>query len=118
MMQPALLEALEHKLRDDGTGKFTAGPLLEPPELGVLATCLHLLRELGSLEISGMATTARWPRREPPLVPVDGLRDALGQLRQQGWLAFTVEGDIARVGYGDRIRQLAAAWGVDLADAT
>ncbi len=114
MMQPALLESLEYRLRDDGTGKFTAGFLLEPLELGVLATCLHLLRELGSVEISGMATTARWPRREPPIVPVEGLRDALLQLRHQRWLAFTVEGDVARVGYGDRIHQLAANWGVDL----
>jgi hypothetical protein len=61
-----------------------------------------------------MGTSARWPRREPPLVPVDGLRDALLELRQQGWLAFRVEGDIARVTYGDRVRQLAASCGIDL----
>ena len=56
----------------------------------MLVTVLHLLRELGSVEISGMGTTARWPRREPPIVPVDALRDKLLQLRQQRWLSFTV----------------------------
>ena len=114
-MQPALFEAIENKLRNDGTGNYTATHLLSVEELGVLAVCLHLLRELGSVEITGMASSARWPRREPPLVPVDGLRDKLLQLRQQRWLSFTVSADVARVTYGDCIRELAATeWGIEL----
>jgi hypothetical protein len=59
-----------------------------------------------------MGTSARWPRREPPLVATAGLRDALLQLRRERLLSFTVEGDVARVTYGDRIREIAAAeWG-------
>ena len=80
----------------------------------MLVTVLHLLRELGSVEISGMGTTARWPRREPPIVPVDALRDKLLQLRQQRWLSFTVSADVAQVTYGDRIREIAANWGIEL----
>ena len=64
-----------------------------------------------------MASTARWPRREPPLVPVDGLRDKLLQLRQQGWLTVDVAGDIALVTYGDRVRRLADSWGLQLPQA-
>ena len=114
LMQPALFEALEHKLRNDGTGNYTATHLLTVEEVGVLAVCLHLLRELGSVEITGMASSARWPRREPPLVPVDGLRDKLLQLRQQRWLSFTVSADVARVTYGDAVREIAERWGIDL----
>ena len=54
MMQPELLEALEHKLRQDQDGTWTATHMLTAEELGVLVVCLHLLRELGSVEISGM----------------------------------------------------------------
>jgi hypothetical protein len=119
MMQPELLEALEHKLREDQDGTWTATHMLTAEELGVLVVCLHLLRELGSVEITGMGTSARWPRREPPLVQTDGLRDALLQLRRERLLSFTVEGDVARVTYGDRIREIAAAkWGLVLTPAT
>jgi hypothetical protein len=50
--------------------------MLTAEELGVLCVCLHLLREFGSVEISGMGTSARWPRREPPLVAPAGLKNA------------------------------------------
>jgi hypothetical protein len=83
-------------------------------ELGVPVTVLHLLRELGSVEIAGMSTSARWPRREPPLVAPDNRKTALLQLRRERLLAFTVEGDVARVTYGDRIREIAAKWGIEL----
>ena len=69
MMMPELLEAVEHKLRRDSDGTYTATHQLTVEELGVLVTVLHLLRGLGSVEITGMASSARWPRREPPLVP-------------------------------------------------
>ena len=119
MMQPELLEALEHKLREDQDGTWTATHMLTAEELGVLCVCLHLLRELGSVEISGMATSARWPRREPPLVATTGLKDALLQLRRERLLSFTVEGDVARVSYGDRVREIAAAkWGLVLTPAS
>ena len=118
MAQPELLEALEHKLRADQDGTFTATHKLTAEELGVLCVCLHLLRELGSIEISGMGTSARWPRREPPLVAPTGLKAALLQLRRQRLLAFTVEGDIARVTHGDRVREIAATeWGLVLPSA-
>lgn len=49
----------------------------------------------------------------------DGLRGALLQLRRERLLSFTVEGDVARVTYGDRIREIAAAeWGLVLTPAT
>jgi hypothetical protein len=54
------------------------------------------------------------PRHDPPLVPADGLRDALAQLRQQRWLSFTVSADVARVTYGDAVREIAARWGIEL----
>ena len=118
-MRPELLEAQEVKLRPDGTGGFTATHLLDPAEIGVLFTVLHLLRELGSVEVAGMASTgmastAKWPKREPPLVPVDGLRAALLELRNQRWLSFTVAGDVAQVTYGSRIRELATECGIEL----
>ncbi len=61
-----------------------------------------------------MSTSARWPRREPPLVASTGLKAALLQLRRQRLLAFTLDGDTARVSYGDRIRELATEWGLML----
>ena len=57
MMQPELLEALEHKLREDSDGTFTATHMLTAEELGVLCVCLHFLRELGSVRSSGMGTS-------------------------------------------------------------
>ena len=107
LMQPELLESLDHKLRRDSDGTYTATHQLTVEELGVLVTGLHLLRELGSVEIPGMAGNANWPRRDPPLVATTGLRESLLQLRRERLLAFTVEGDVARVSYGDRIRELA-----------
>ena len=107
------------KLREDSDGTFTATHMLTAEELGVLVVCLHLLRGLGSVCIEGMGTTARWPRREPPLVATTGLKDALLQLRRQRLLSFTVEGDVASVSYGDRIREIAAAeWGLVLTPAS
>ena len=114
LMQPELLEALEHRLREDQDGTWTATHQLEPLEVGVLVTCLHLMREVGSIEISGMSTSARWPKREPPLVATPGLRDALLQLRRQRLLAFSLGSDTVRVTYGDRIRELATEWGLVL----
>jgi hypothetical protein len=114
LMQPELLDALEHKLRQDSDGTWYATHQLTVEELGVLVTVLHLLRELGSVEIAGMSTSARWPRREPPLVAPDNLKTALLQLRRQRLLSFTVVGDVAVVTYGDRIRELAKKWGLVL----
>jgi hypothetical protein len=114
MMQHELFEACEHKLRQDSDGTWYATHQLTVEELGVLAVCLHLLRELGSVEITGMGSTARWPRREPPLVAASGLRESLLQLRRQRLLSFTVDGDVAYVTYGDRIRELAKQWGLVL----
>jgi hypothetical protein len=96
--------------RRPSDGTYTATHQLTVEELGVLVTVLHLLRELGSVEITGMAGTANWPRRDPPLVATTGLRESLLQLRRERLLAFTVEGDVARVTYGDRIRELATEW--------
>ena len=60
-------------------------------------------------------TSARWPRREPPLVPATGdLRRALFELRRERWLNVTVEGDLARVTYGERVREIAKEWGIEL----
>jgi hypothetical protein len=114
MMQPELLESLEHRLRQDSDGTYTATHQLTVEELGVLVTVLHLLRELGSVEIPGMSTNASWPRRDPPLVATTGLRESLLQLRRERLLKFTVEGDVARVTYGDRIRETATEWGLVL----
>ena len=62
-----------------------------------------------------MSTSARWPRRKPPLVPATGdLRRALFELRREGWLSFTVEGDLARVTYGERVLEVAQEWGIEL----
>jgi hypothetical protein len=58
-----------------------------------------------------MSTSARWPKREPPLVATPGLRDALLQLRRQRLLSFTLGSDTVRISYGDRIRELATEWG-------
>ena len=63
------------------------------------------------------AITARWPIREPPLVPTSGLKDALLELRRERLLSFTIEGDVARVAYGERVRRLADSWGLQLAVA-
>ena len=41
------------------TEEGTATHMLTAEELGVLCVVLHLLRELGSVEISGMGTSAR-----------------------------------------------------------
>ncbi len=72
------------------------------------------LREQNPIVISGFATSARWPKRTPLLVPVDGLRQALLELRREGWLAFTVEGDTAAVSYGPRVFEVATSWGISL----
>ena len=42
------------------------------------------------------------------------LRGCLLQLRRMRLLKFAVEGDVARITYGDRIRELAASWGIQL----
>jgi hypothetical protein len=47
-----------------------------------------------------------------------GLKNALLQLRRQRLLAFTVEGDVARVSYGDRVREIATEWGLVLPPAS
>lgn len=99
-------------------GTWTATHQLTAEERGVLCVCLHLLREVGSVEISGMSTSARWPRREPPLVATTDLRGALLQLRRQRLLAFTLDGDVARVTYGDRVREIATEWGLVLPPAS
>jgi hypothetical protein len=46
------------------------------------------------------------------------LKNALLQLRRQRLLAFTVEGDVARVSYGDRVREIATEWGLVLPPAS
>ena len=51
------------------------------------------------------------PRSLGVLSPTPGLKDALLQLRRQRLLSFTVEGDVARVSYGARIRELAPRMG-------
>jgi hypothetical protein len=46
------------------------------------------------------------------------LKNALLQLRRQRLLAFTVEGDVARVSYGGRVREIATEWGLVLPPAS
>ena len=53
----------------------------------------------------------------PLLVPVEGLRQALLELRRERWLAFTVEGDTAAVSYGPRVLEVAASWGISPEEA-
>jgi hypothetical protein len=74
MALPELLGALDHRLRADQDGTFTATHQLTAEELGVLCVCLHLLRESAPIRVEGMSTSARWPRREPPLVATPDLR--------------------------------------------
>ena len=62
----------------------------------------------------GIGSTANWPRDDAPFVPAEGLRDKLLQLRQPRWLSFTVSADVARVTYGDAIREIGARWGLEL----
>jgi hypothetical protein len=117
MSDPELFDAIFHKLREDGVGGYVATNLLTIHEIGVLWTCLNLLNERGVVEVTGMAADARWPRHEPPIPRTEGLRDALMELRREKWLAFTIEGDVTRIKYGERIKEIAAKWGVPLADA-
>ena len=110
----SLWDAVQIRLRPDGNGHFVNEHLLEPREIGVLWTALRLLSERGSFEVVGIGSTARWPHHDPPLVPVEGLRDALAQLRRQRLLQLRVEGDTAHVTYGDAVREIAARWGIEL----
>jgi len=110
----SLFEALEVKLREDGRGGYTSTHDITPLEIGVLVTTLGLLRERGSVEIGDFGASAKWPRRDPPLVTVDGLRGALLELRRMGYLAFKVEAGTARVTYGPAVREIAAKWGLEL----
>jgi hypothetical protein len=108
------------RLRRDPTDPsgdgYRSSHALEVPELGVLVTVLHLLRATDPVVISGMSASARWPRREPPLVPAENLKRALLELRREGWLAFRVEGDEAHVSYGERVGEIASAWGIELTE--
>ena len=114
MAERALFESCEIRLRGDEETGYVNTHTLEALELGVLVVCLHLLREQKPIVISGMSTAARWPKRKSMLVPVEGLRKALLELRREGWLAFTVEGDTAAVSYGPRVREVATSWGISL----
>ena len=62
-----------------------------------------------------MAANGLWPRRETPLAPMSGIKDALVELRRQGWLSFRIEGGVARVTSGDRVRKLAEGLGSSFA---
>jgi hypothetical protein len=110
----SLWDAVQTKMRPDGRGHLHSEHLLEPREIGVLWTALPLLSEHGSFEVVGISSAARWPRHDPPLVPAEGLRDALAQLRRQRLFQFRVEGDTARIAYGDAVREIAARWGIEL----
>ena len=73
-----------------------------------------VLRETGSFQVTGWASSTRWPKREHPLVPTTGFREALLQLRRLGWLQVDVSGDTASISYGKRIRERAKGWRLEL----
>ncbi len=39
------------------------------------------------------------------------------ELRREGWLSLTVEGDVPQVTYGERMREIAKEWGIELREA-
>jgi hypothetical protein len=61
-----------------------------------------------------MSAQAELALRPDHSVAASGLRESLLQLRRQRLLSFTADGDVAHVSYGDRIRELAAEWGLVL----
>ena len=64
MAEPGLFASCEVKLRGNDETGYVNTHALEPAEIGALFVVLHLLRENGSIEIHGMSTSARWPKRD------------------------------------------------------
>ena len=106
--------------------------MLAPVKLGGTWTATHqpTAKELGVLRVPASFAGA-WLGRdlrhehECPLAQTrtaacrdHRLRGALVQLRRQRLLAFTLEGDVARVTYGDRVREIATEWGLVLPPAS
>jgi hypothetical protein len=97
-----------------GEAGETFAHALDSSDLGVLATTLFLLSERRPVVFPDWGMTGRWPDREPPIVPVERLRESLLALRRVGLLALTAEGGEATADYGPWAKQIAAKWGIEI----
>jgi len=124
LSDPELWDLLHQRLREgvEVVGDFgkryemrTADRILDLGDVSTLFVFLHLLGEHGQVKVGDIGAAGHLP--DPTLPPIENLRPRLAHLRANGFLAVRVEDGTAYVGYGERVREIAAKWAIELPEA-